>query len=124
MTMFFNNTLAGPLLGLGYAATVSLVYIRTGPALWTKPFAAAGRMALTNYLSQSLICTLIFAGYAGGMVGQVSPLGLLGVTIAIYSCQLIVSMIWLTFFRFGPMEWLWRTITYGSWQPMMRAKSV
>lgn len=120
MTMFFNNALAGPLLGLGYAATISLIYIRTGPALWTKPLAAAGRMALTNYLSQSLICTLIFAGYAGGMVGYVSPLGLLGVALAIYSCQLVVSMIWLTFFRFGPMEWLWRTITYAKWQPMIK----
>lgn len=120
MALFVNNTLAGPLLGLGYAATISLVYIRTGPALWTKPFAAAGRMALTNYLSQSLICTLIFAGYAGGMVGSVSPLGLLGVALAIYSCQLVVSTIWLAYFQFGPMEWLWRTITYAKWQPMIK----
>lgn len=121
--LFINNMLAGPLLGLGYAATISLIYMRTGPALWTKPFAAAGRMPLTNYLSQSLICTLIFAGYAGGMVGQVSPTGLLGIAIAIYSCQLVISMIWLTYFRFGPMEWLWRTITYGKRQPMLRVAS-
>lgn len=118
--LFINNMLAGPVLALGYAATITLIYIRTGPALWTKPLAAAGRMPLTNYLSQSVICTSIFAGYAGGMIGQVSPSGLLGIAIAIYSCQLVVSMIWLSVFRIGPMEWLWRTITYGKLQPMMR----
>jgi uncharacterized protein len=121
--LFFNNMLAGPLLGLGYAATITLIYMRTGPAVWTKPFAAAGRMPLTNYLSQSLICTLIFAGFAGGKIGQVSPRGLLGIAIAIYSGQLVISMIWLTVFRYGPMEWLWRTITYGTWQPMLRSTS-
>ena len=119
-TMFFNVTLAGPLLGLGYAATIALIYAKTGPALWTKPIAAAGRMALTNYLSQSLVNTIIFAGYAGGRIGYVSPLGLVGVAAAIYGCQLVISPIWLSFFHFGPMEWLWRAITYKTFPPMLR----
>ena len=80
----FVPALAGPRLGLVYAETFTLINNRTGPAAGTKPFAAAGRMALTNYRSQSLICTLIFASYAGGMVDSVSPLGLLGVALAIF----------------------------------------
>jgi uncharacterized protein len=121
--MFFNITLAGPLLGMGYAAILALIFVRTGPAWWTKPIAAAGRMALTNYLSQSLVNTLIFAGYAGGWIGYVSPLGLIGFAAVIYGCQLVISPIWLSFFHFGPMEWLWRAITYKTWPPMLRKKS-
>ncbi|MFP4440355.1 MAG: DUF418 domain-containing protein [Chloroflexaceae bacterium] len=82
------------------------------------PLAAVGRTALSNYLLQTLVCTTIFYGYGLGLMGQVGPaLGLL-LSITIFSVQVIISNWWVRRFRFGPMEWLWRTATYGKLQPM------
>lgn len=82
------------------------------------PLAAVGRTALSNYLLQTLICTTIFYGYGLGLMGQVGPaLGLL-LSITIFMVQIIISNWWVQRFRFGPMEWLWRTATYGKLQPM------
>ena len=117
--MFYNNNFAGPVLGLGYAATLTLIYLRTGPSWWNKPIAAAGRMALTNYLTQSVVNTFLFAGFGFGLGGQIGPFGLIGIVIVIYSCQLVISTVWLHFFQFGPMEWLWRAITYWKWPSML-----
>src|ERR1051325_8211084 len=81
-------------------------------------FAAVGRMALSNYLLQSLICTTIFYGYGLALFGKVRPsLGLLLTTI-ICLIQIPLSVWWLRRFRFGPIEWLWRSLTYGQRQPM------
>ncbi len=82
------------------------------------PLAAVGRTALSNYLLQTLICTTIFYGYGLGLMGQVGPaLGLL-LTVTIFTVQVALSNWWVQRFRFGPMEWLWRTATYGKLQPM------
>lgn len=79
-------------------------------------------MALTNYLLQSLICTTIFYRYGLALFGKVGPsLGLL-LTTTIFLIQIPLSVGWLRRFRFGPVEWLWRSLTY--WQPQpMRASS-
>ena len=77
-----------------------------------RPLAAVGRMALTNYLLQSLIATTLFYGYGFGLFGQVGPaLGLL-TTIAIFTAQIPISVWWMGRFQFGPVEWLWRALTY------------
>ena len=81
------------------------------------PLAYVGRMALTNYLLQTLICTTLFYGYGFGLYGR-SGLGRHPLTLAIYAVELAWSAWWLRRFRFGPMEWLWRTLTYGRRQPM------
>ena len=82
-----------------------------------RPLAAVGRMALTNYLLQSLIATTLFYGYGFGLFGQVGPaLGLL-ITVAIFGVQIPLSVWWLRHFQFGPVEWLWRTLTYPCFQP-------
>ena len=74
-------------------------------------------MALSNYLLQSLIATTLFYGYGFGLFGQVGPaLGLL-ITIAIFTAQIPLSVWLMGRFRFGPVEWLWRTLTYLRWQP-------
>jgi uncharacterized protein len=78
------------------------------------PLATVGRMALSNYLLQSLICTTIFYSYGLGLFGKVRPsLGLL-FTIIIFLIQIPLSVWWLRRFQFGPIEWLWRSLTYGS----------
>ena len=82
---------------------------------------AAGRMALTNYLMQSLICATVFYGWGFGLFGALTRPQLLGVVIAIWSFQLLMSPIWLKFYRFGPAEWLWRTLSYWRYQPMRRS---
>ena len=113
--LFFNQTI-GPILAMGYAATLVLLADQTTWQQRFTPLAAAGRMALTNYLIQSVVCTLLFNGYGLGLTGQVSaPLGVL-IAIAIYALQICFSQWWLRRFTSGPMEWLWRSLTYGKIQ--------
>lgn len=81
---------------------------------------AYGRMAFTNYIGQSLLATFIFYGYGFGLFGSVSRIQQVGVVIAIWSLGLTLSPIWLRRFRFGPLEWLWRTAVYMKLQPMRR----
>ncbi|MBT6270333.1 MAG: DUF418 domain-containing protein [Phycisphaerae bacterium] len=85
-----------------------------------KALAATGQMALTNYLGQTIICTFIFYGHGLGLFGQLERVELLYVAVAIWVFQIIFSMFWLSKFRFGPFEWLWRSATYLKWQPIVR----
>lgn len=107
-------------LGLGLASGLALwlSYPRKGRLIdW---FAAAGRMALTNYLIQSIVFGLIFYGYGGQFFGKLSPAPTAIIGVAVFAVQLIISSTWLRFFHFGPVEWFWRSSTYGSWQRMRR----
>lgn len=107
-----------PLVIIGIACLI-LLAARPGGAL-TGRVAAAGRMAFTNYLLTSLICTSIFYGYGLGLFGQLSRLALWGVVIAVWAGMLLWSKPWLDRFAYGPLEWLWRSIARGSAQPMRR----
>jgi uncharacterized protein len=100
-----------PCLSAFYSTTVLLAH--QGGAAWTRPFAAVGRMALTNYLMQSLICTTIFYSYGGALFGKVGPVGGLALTVLVFGLQIPLSGWWLRTHRYGPMEWLWRWLTYG-----------
>ncbi len=82
--------------------------------------ANVGRMAFSNYIGQTLLATLIFYGWGLGLYGRLNRLELLGVMILIWMLQLLVSAWWLARFRYGPLEWLWRTMSYWKWQPMRR----
>ena len=105
-------------VALGFIAVVMLA-VQNGwlPGLQRR-LAAAGRMALSNYISQSVICTLIFYGHGFGLFEQVGRLGQLAIVVAIWVLQLLWSPWWLARFRFGPLEWLWRSLTYMKFQPM------
>jgi len=109
---------AAPAMMLFYASTIILL---TQREIWRRrlaPLAAVGRTALSNYLLQSLICTTIFYGYGLALFGKVSPsLGLL-LTMTIFLIQIPLSVWWLGRFQFGPVEWLWRSLTYWQRQPM------
>jgi uncharacterized protein len=83
-------------------------------------FASSGKMALTVYLTQSIILTLIFYSYGLGLFYTIGSAQALLLGAGIYVIQLIVSIIWMRYFRFGPVEWLWRSLTYRRKQPMKR----
>ena len=82
--------------------------------------AAVGRMALTNYLMHSLICLFIFTGAGFGLINQLTRWQLYGVVLAIWVVQLYLSPWWLARYHYGPMEWLWRGLTYGHFPPLKR----
>jgi uncharacterized protein len=110
---------AGIFLGLGYgAAIISLAEFTRARGILGL-FAPAGRMAFTNYLSQSVIFCWIFFGYGLGYFGHLGLFDTLVFGAAFYACQMALSTWWLRRFRFGPVEWLWRTLMYGRWQPMI-----
>lgn len=103
---------------IGHASLLLLIY-RSGMVNWLmKALANVGQMAFTNYLMQSMICTLFFYGYGFGYFGKLSYYELYFVVAAIWLFQFIFSAIWLHYFRFGPFEWLWRSLTYWKRQPM------
>ena len=83
-----------------------------------KALAAVGRTALTNYLLQTILATAIFYGHGLGLFGSVERVGQIGVVAAIWAVQLVVSPLWLLHYRFGPFEWLWRSLSYWRLQPM------
>ena len=107
---------------------ISLAYIcivasfsRLGVWSWLRDsLAAVGQMALTNYLAHTIICTTIFYGHGLGWYGYLSRIELISIVLVIWAVQLILSPIWLKRFRFGPFEWLWRSLTYWKLQPMRR----
>lgn len=84
--------------------------------------AAVGRMAFTNYVSHSVICAFVFFGIGFGLFGQLQRYQLYYVVFAIWAFQLIVSPIWLERYNYGPLEWLWRALTYGKRPPMRRRR--
>lgn len=107
-----GQTLGAPLLMLAYVSTIVLLFHRPNAQRWLAHLAPVGRMALTNYLVQSLICTLIFYGYGLGLFGQVGKAAGLLLALLIYVAQIFFSRFWLSRFLYGPMEWLWRLLTY------------
>lgn len=98
-------------MALAYGAAFLLAWPRARGVL--EVFAAPGRMALTNYLSQTMIGIVLFYGVGFGLVGQVKPLGIYAIALAIFACQIVFSRWWLARHAMGPMERLWRNLTYG-----------
>jgi uncharacterized protein len=101
-----------PMLALGYAATVGLLVV-DGRRFITV-FGPVGRMALTNYLMHSIICVVLSYGFGFGLWWRVGAAKAMGIAIAIILAQIPLSAWWLSRFRFGPVEWIWRRLTYGS----------
>lgn len=85
--------------------------------------APVGRMALTNYVGQTVFSVLFFYGFGLGFYGYLERYELVWVFLVVIAIQLIASYFWLRHYRFGPLEWMWRSITYGSYQPMRRSLS-
>ncbi len=110
----------GPAMTFVYISLIVFCF-QKGYVQWlTRAIQRTGRMALTNYLMQSVIATTIFFSYGLGLYGQVDIVEGMILTVAIYLIQVIWSHYWLRYYRFGPMEWLWRSLTYGSKQRMRK----
>jgi uncharacterized protein len=103
---------------LAYVGIIVLLMQRPAWRRVLRVIAPAGRMPLTTYFSQSLVCTFIFYGWGLGWAGSVGTAGCLGLAVAIFSVQVALCRVWLHFFRFGPLEWVWRTAVYLEPQPM------
>jgi uncharacterized protein len=109
------------LLPLGYAAG-AIVLLECAPVRRAlHGLGAIGRMAFTNYIAQSLVADGIFYGWGLGQFGKLDAPTVLALAVAIYAAQAWLSGWWLRRYRFGPLEWLWRTLTYDALQPMSRA---
>ena len=118
------NNLGSLLLQLG-AAPMTLGYISRIVLLSRKYkslslFSSPGKIALTLYLSQSIILTLIFYSYGLGLFGTMGVAAAMALALAIYTIQVVFSILWMRFFLFGPFEWLWRSLTYRRFQPLKR----
>jgi len=102
-----------------YAAGIAILCHKS--ATWRKywsSIAPIGRMALSNYLTHTLVCTFIFYSWGLGYFGKMGSAWGLVLSLVIYALQIPFCLWWLKTFQFGPAEWLWRSLTYGKLQPM------
>ena len=115
-------TFGATVLALGYAAIIVLAAQTPHGKAALMPLAGVGRLALTVYLTQTLMFTTLFYGYGFGQVFRLGPVAVTAWAVVFFAVQIIVCQWWLRHFRFGPVEWLWRSLTYLKWQPL-RIKS-
>jgi len=108
------------LVALGWVGVVMLFCQGWSGSRLYRSLAATGQMALSNYLMQTLICTTLFYGHGFGLYGSVERTGQILIVFAVWAVQLLWSPWWMARFRFGPFEWLWRSLTYWRLQPMRR----
>jgi uncharacterized protein len=108
------------LIAMGHLGLL-MVLCKTGALRWvTSRFAAIGQMAFSNYVLHSVVCAFVFTGYGFALYGQLERYQLYYVVFGLWIVQMIVSPIWLRHYRFGPLEWAWRSLTYWKRQPMRR----
>ncbi|HMO60792.1 MAG TPA: DUF418 domain-containing protein [Ferruginibacter sp.] len=104
----------------GHIALIML-FIQSGwPRFLQNALAAVGQMAFTNYIMQTLICNFIFLGYGLSLYGKLQRYELYYIVAGIWILQLIISPLWLKYFQYGPLEWLWRSLTYWAKQPFKK----
>jgi uncharacterized protein len=115
------NYLASILVSFGWIGMVMLACKSGWWLAYTGRLGAIGRMAFSNYILHTLICTTLFYGYGLGQFGKVARTTQLEIVVVIWILQLVISPMWLEKFRYGPLEWLWRSLTYGKRQPFLRA---
>ena len=118
------NYAGAVLASVGYAAALVFIVKRRVLAGLRKSLAAVGQMAFSNYLFHSLITSLIFLGWGFGLAGRFDYATQFVIVAGIWAFQLVASPLWLRHFRFGPAEWLWRSLTYWRRQPLRRTTSL
>jgi uncharacterized protein len=122
-TAVHTDYIGGVFVALGHVGVVMTVCKAGVLRPLTTALGAVGRMALTNYLMQSLICVWLFEGWGLGWFMELSRTGLVGVVVAIWGLQMVFSLLWLAQFRFGPAEWMWRSLTYGRLRELFSNRS-
>jgi uncharacterized protein len=115
------HSLALPVLATGYVSALVTLFHSPRGVRWLAPFAWSGRMALTNYLTQSVIYGFVLFGIGPGLAlaGHIGTTALSGIVIVAYAAQIAFSRWWLSRYAYGPAEWVWRALTYGT-RPRMR----
>ena len=108
-------TIAAPFITLGYAGLILLSLRRAGAkSLFARILAPVGRMAFTNYITQSVVMTMIFYGGRGlGLFGQLDRPAIFAIVVGVWLAQILISRLWLARFSMGPLEWVWRRLSYG-----------
>ncbi|QDF06566.1 DUF418 domain-containing protein [Myxococcus xanthus] len=121
--MMLLNSLQEPgyiAMGAAYVAAFALLFQRERWRRWLGVLTPVGRMALTNYLMQSAVSIWIYDGWGLGFIGKLPPSRIVVICCIVFAAQVVLSHLWLSRFRFGPAEWLWRSLTYGKAQLMRR----
>jgi uncharacterized protein len=118
------HLLAVPVLATGYLSALVVAFHGKRGRRWLAPFAYVGRMALTNYLTQSVIIGFVLFGVGPGLAlaGKIGASALTGVVVLGYSLQMLISRWWLGRFHYGPVEWVWRALTYGAMPAFSRSR--
>ena len=112
-----DQYVAGPILCLGYASAMTLSFLKDPNRRIFGYFSRVGRLALTNYLTQSLVLTFLSYGWGMGFALKLNGFQVLGICIGLFAMQVAASNIWLKAFKYGPLEWIWRCITYWRFFP-------
>jgi uncharacterized protein len=114
------NYWASLLVSLGWVGVVMVISRTSALAPLARRLEAVGRMAFSNYIMHTVICTTLFYGHGFGLFGKVERVWQFEIVLVIWAFQLIVSPVWLRYFLFGPLEWLWRSLTYWQREPFRR----
>ena len=114
------NYLGSVATALGYVGLVMLVAKSSSFQRFKYTFSAVGRMAFSNYILMTVICTFLFYGHGLGLFGSVERKYQVLVVVGIWILLMLISPLWLKNFRYGPLEGLWRSLTYGKWQPLKK----
>lgn len=117
---YIQDNIGGMFSALFYIFSVTLLFRTDLGRKIMKPFTYVGRMALSNYIFQSIISFLLFYGVGFGLYGKIGPFTGVVMVVIIYIGQIIFSKWWFSRFRFGPLEWVWRSLTYWKRQPFLR----
>lgn len=118
VSLIEDQYVVGPILCLGIAASFALLFVKRPDSKGFRFFASAGKMALSNYISQSIVLTFISYGWGLGLGGTLTGYLVLGIAVGLYFLQVVLSTYWLKVFEFGPLEWLWRIATYARMFPI------
>lgn len=116
-----GHAIGGIFLSLFYVSAIVLLFAKNKIQWFVHALAPVGQMALSNYLLQSIIATFIFYGYGLGLMGKISALQGIALSLVIFFLQVPISHVWLQYFQYGPFEWIWRSLTYRKLQPFRRS---
>ena len=116
------KTIGIPALGLGYVAALSIWLTRQPRSILAQMLAIAGRLSLTNYVMQSIIGVIIFYGYGFGQWGSYGVAWSIPLILMIFAFQVLFSYFWLRLFKYGPLEWVWRSMSYWRVLPILNLR--
>ena len=111
-------------LAIGYVALFFLFAFSGIGKFFVRLLHPLGKMAFTNYLAQSFIATIFFMPFGFNMMGKLGAFYSFLFAVAVFIVQILISNLWLRFFLYGPVEWLWRSASYGKWQKMKKPSAI